>query len=77
MDPIVILDCESGPGDDLPLCDAVAGPRGAAAFDDIEVPTGAAAGLVGRIVFGYDPGAGPQTFEQGWYVDDLNAVRCP
>jgi hypothetical protein len=76
-DPVVIVDCAGGIEDEQPFCAEVTGPRDAADFDEVTIPTGAAAGAVGTILFGYDTGDGTQSFEQGWYIDDLNAVRCP
>ncbi len=75
-DRVVLVDCASGIGDEQPFCSVELGPRAANDFDDISIDTGAP-GTIGTIVFGYDTGSDSQTFEQGWYIDDLNAVRCP
>lgn len=73
---IVLVDCAGGVGAEQPFCSQVTS-RAGLARDEIAIPTGEAAGSIGRIVFGYDTADSTQTFEQGWYIDDLNAVRCP
>lgn len=74
-DEVVILDCEGGVNDDSAACLGSTGPRGFDDFDDIELSTGEAAGEVATIVFGYE--ADPSGTAQGWFIDDLDAVRCP
>src|SRR5690606_27461998 len=77
---VVLLDCRAGAAgvnNDLPPCQMRASVRDADDFDDVAIPTGAAGGRLGRIVFGYDRGAASDGYEQGWFIDDLNAVRCP
>jgi len=75
-DEVVILDCAGGVNDDAAPCVADLGPRAAANFDDVTLSTGDAAGEVATIVFGYETDAAP-AFSQGWFIDELNAVRCP
>jgi hypothetical protein len=75
-DEVVILDCAGGVNDDAAPCLERVGPRIADDFDDVSLPAGEAAGAVGTILFGYEADA-PPAYAQGWFIDDLNAVRCP
>lgn len=73
-EPIALLDCQDGVGADLAPCLLRPGPRAGGDRDQVTIATGAAAGRIGKLVFTFSTG-GPGA--QGWFIDDLNAVRCP
>ena len=72
-----LVDCYAGPNSDLPFCLNEDSARGEGDWDDIEVDAAAHAGVPGMIRFEYDTFDDCCGFEQGWYIDEINALDCP
>lgn len=71
-----LVDCNEGPHSELPFCLSEKGPRGGSEWDDIEIDASAFAGSTGMLRFEYDTVDECCGFEQGWFIDDLNALDC-
>ncbi len=69
-----LVDCQ-GANNTLPFCTQVT-TRNPDAWDDISIDTGALAGQTAIVEFSYDSLDTGNGFEQGWYIDNLNIVRC-
>jgi hypothetical protein len=69
-----LVDCQ-GANNTLPFCTQVMS-RNPDAWDDISIDTGALAGQTAIVEFSYDSLDSGNGFEQGWYIDNLNIVRC-
>ncbi|MEM9454358.1 MAG: DUF4215 domain-containing protein [Myxococcota bacterium] len=71
-----VVDCVTGPNDHLPFCQLSQDPRDEAEWDEIEIDMADFAGLLGRLRFEYEADGICCTFEQGWFIDDLNGFGC-
>ncbi|MFO0614439.1 MAG: hypothetical protein U0414_17780 [Polyangiaceae bacterium] len=71
----VLVDCNGGALHTLPFCQPVMS-RAIDAWDAIEIPTGALAGMVGVVEFKYESADTGFNWEQGWYIDNINLARC-
>jgi len=71
-----VVDCGAGLDADLPFCALEEGPREGSDWDDIEIDVSDFAGLTGRLRFEYDTADSCCSSEQGWFIDDLNALDC-
>ncbi|MEX1361859.1 MAG: DUF4215 domain-containing protein [Nannocystaceae bacterium] len=72
-----LVDCEVGPNANLPFCQEEDSARDEADWDDIEIDAAAFAGVPGQLRFEYDSYDSYTGFEQGWFIDELNALTCP
>lgn len=70
----VLVDCQ-GANNTLPFCTQVMS-RPLDAWDTISIDTGAAAGMPGMFEFSYDSLDAGNGFELGWYIDNINIMRC-
>ncbi|MEM7151630.1 MAG: hypothetical protein AAF799_02265 [Myxococcota bacterium] len=71
-----LVDCYAGPNADLPFCQNEDSARGEADWDDIEIDSSEYLGFPGRLRFEYDTFDDCCGFEQGWYIDEVNALQC-
>ncbi len=82
FDPVVgdfqtIVDCNTGPNSQLPFCTSRMGPRADDDWDLVIIDTSTfTQGLMGNLRFSYDTVNAFNTWEQGWYIDDLRSGDC-
>lgn len=72
-----LVDCAAGIAANQPFCVYQGGPRDEGAWDDISLDAAAFAGVPGQLRFEYATGDTCCSFEQGWFIDDINALTCP
>lgn len=71
----ILVDCNGGKLSTLPFCQ----PRMSRAVDDwdkVEIPLDALAGQFGVIEFKYESADAGFSWEQGWFIDNINVARC-
>ncbi len=71
----ILVDCNGGALSTLPFCQQVM-TRAIDAWDPIEIPTGALAGQFGTVEFKYESADNGFSWEQGWFIDNINIARC-
>ena len=73
-----LVDCaDETLASDMPFCQVEDGPRDESDWDYIELDLSAFAGAQGRLRFEYDTSDSCCEYEQGWFIDDINALDCP
>lgn len=72
-----LVDCELGPNTSMPFCQPQDVPRDAESWDRIEIDSAAYADVPGQLRFEYEALDACCDFEQGWFIDDLDALGCP
>ncbi len=72
-----LVDCAHGPNKTLSFCLRREPPRDEDDWNDIEIDTMEFAGVPGQLRFEYDTIDDLYHFEQGWFIDDINALDCP
>ena len=69
-----LVNCNGNP-QGQPFCNFVSDGRAGNAWDAITIPTGAFAGMVGRVRITYNTQDACCNFERGWFIDNLNFAQ--
>ncbi|MEM9456628.1 MAG: DUF4215 domain-containing protein [Myxococcota bacterium] len=73
-----LVDCSEGPQADLAFCLRREPPRDEDDWDEIAIALDEdLVGVPGQLRFEYDTLDELEEFEQGWFIDDINALECP
>lgn len=71
-----LVDCATGVNADLPFCQLQNQSRSEDDWDQVEIDLSEYAGETGQLRFEYDSFDSCCAFEQGWFIDELNALDC-